>query len=74
MDDRHDLYGEEFLKNYLKAVRVTPDWDSFLNDKRVNWVLVPAGSSLANMLEQTPQWNVVYRDGTAVLLERKHDL
>ena len=58
MDDRHDLYGEEFLKNYLKAVRVTPDWDSFLNDKRVNWVLVPAGSSLANMLEMTSQWSL----------------
>jgi hypothetical protein len=74
VDDRHDLYGEEFLKSYLKAVRVTPDWDSFLNDKQVNWTLVPAGSSLANMLELTSRWNVVYRDGTAVLLERKASL
>ena len=74
VDDRHDFYGEEFLKNYLKAVRVTPDWDSFLNDKQVNWVLVPAGSSLDNMLELTSRWNVVYRDGTAVLLERKSHL
>jgi len=71
VDDRHDLYGEEFLKNYLKAVRVTPDWDGFLTDKQVNWVLVPTGSSLANMLELTSQWNVVYQDGTAVLLERR---
>jgi len=71
VDDRHDLYGEEFLKDYLKSVRLAPDWDSFLNDKRVHWVLAPAESSLANMLEQTSQWNVVYRDGTAVLFERK---
>jgi hypothetical protein len=27
------------LKNYLKGGTVTPDWDSFLNDKQVNWVL-----------------------------------
>jgi hypothetical protein len=81
VDDRHDLYGEEFLKNYLKAVRLTPDWDSFLSDdglnnnsKRVNWVLVPAESSLANMLLQTSQWSVVYRDTTAVLFERKAGL
>ena len=81
VDDRHDLYGEEFLKNYLKAVRLTPDWDSFLNDdglnnndRRVNWVLVPAESSLANMLLQTSQWSVVYRDETAVLFERKAGL
>ncbi len=74
VDDRHDLYEEEFLKSYLKAMRVTPDWEGFLNDKQVNWVLVPTGSSLANMLELTSPWSVVYRDGTAVLLERRPHL
>lgn len=73
VDDRHDLYGEEFLKNYLKAVRVTPDWESFLNDKHVNWALVPTGSSLDNMLKQTARWNVAYRDDTAILFARKMD-
>ena len=71
VDDRHDFYGVDFLRDYLKAIRLTPDWDKFLNEKQVNWALLPAGSSLANMLEETTQWNVVYRDGTAVLLERK---
>ena len=71
VDDRHDFYGVDFLRDYLKAIRLTPDWDKFLNEKHVNWALLPAGSSLANMLEETAQWNVVYRDGTAVLLERK---
>jgi hypothetical protein len=71
VDDRHDFYGVDFLRDYLKAIRLTPDWDKFLNEKRVNWALLPAGSSLANMLEETAQWNVVYRDGTAELLERK---
>lgn len=71
VDDRHDFYGVDFLRDYLRAIRLTPDWDKFLNEKHVNWALLPAGSSLANMLEETAQWNVVYRDGTAVLLERK---
>jgi hypothetical protein len=71
VDDRHDLYGEKFLRDYLKAIRLTPDWDVFLNEQKVNWALLPAESSLANMLERTPQWNVVYRDKAAVLLERK---
>jgi hypothetical protein len=74
VDDRHDLYGEAFLKDYLKAIRLTPDWDVFLKEKKVNWALMPAESSLANMLEQTSQWDVVYRDGTAVLLERKEKI
>ncbi len=71
VDDRHDLYGEAFLKDYLKAIRLTPDWDVFFKEKKVNWALLPTESSLANMLEETSQWDVVYRDGTAVLLERK---
>jgi hypothetical protein len=71
VDDRHDLYGEEFLRDYLKAIRLTLDWDVFLKEKKVNWALLPVESSLANMLEETSHWNMVYRDGTAVLLERK---
>ncbi len=71
VDDRHDFYGVDFLRDYLKTIRLTPEWDSFLNQKHVNWALLPAGSSLANMLEEAGQWSVVYRDGTAVLLKRK---
>ena len=71
VDDRHDLYGADFLKDYLRAIRLTPDWNKFLNEKRVNWVLVPAESALANMLEETSGWSVAYRDSTAVLFKRK---
>ena len=71
VDDRHDFYGVDFLRDYLKSIRLTPEWETFLNEKHVNWALLPAGSSLANMLEETAQWNVMYRDGTSVLFERR---
>jgi hypothetical protein len=71
VDDRHDLYGEDFMREYLKTVRLTPDWDVFLKEKKVNWALLPAESSLSNMLEETSRWRVAYQDRTAVLLERK---
>jgi hypothetical protein len=74
VDDRHDLYGEEFLKEYLKAVRLTPDWSGFLEKKKVNWALLPAESSLANMLKETSQWHVIYQDGVSVLVERKEKM
>ena len=74
VDDRHDFYGEGFMREYLKTVRFTPDWDVFLKEKKVNWALLPAKSSLANMLEETFRWSLVYQDGTAVLLERKDKL
>jgi hypothetical protein len=70
VDDRHDFYGAEFLKDYLKTIGVAPDWDAMLNNRRVNRVLVPSESSLANMLKVTGQWTVIHENETAVLFQR----
>jgi hypothetical protein len=70
VDDRHDLYGEEFLKQYLQVVHVGPHWSEVLDRWRVNRVLAPTQSSLTNILRESPQWAVVYEDGTAALFDR----
>jgi hypothetical protein len=70
VDDRHDFYGAEFLKNYLQAIRVTHDWEKALDENRVNWVLVPSESPLANILKITGRWTVIHEDATAVLFQR----
>jgi hypothetical protein len=67
VDDRHDLYGEEFLKEYLEVIRVRPGWESMLRERQVAFVLVPTESPLATILRQTKPWIVTYEDGTAVL-------
>jgi hypothetical protein len=74
VDDRHDFYGAEFLKRYLEALRVTPDWDKSPDENHVNWVLVPSESSLANMLKITGRWTVVHEDSTAVLFQRTNSI
>jgi hypothetical protein len=71
VDDRHDLYGEQFLREYLTAIRLAPGWDQVLDGKRVNWVLMPGDSTLANMLKETHRWRIIYADDVAVLLERE---
>jgi hypothetical protein len=73
VDDRHDLYGEQFLREYLTAIRLAPGWDRVLNEQHINWVLMPRESSLANMLEVTRRWRVVYSDQVAILFERKRE-
>ena len=70
LDDRHDLYGDEFFKEYLKVVLVQPGWGKVLDRLEVSWVLVPGSSSLANMLRLTSQWTIAHEDGTAVLFQR----
>jgi hypothetical protein len=70
VDDRHDLYGDEFLKKYLNTIRVAPGWNELLDERRVQWVLVPVDSSLANMLAATGHWTTRAKDPTAVLYQR----
>ena len=69
VDDRHDLYGDEFLKKYLKTIRVEPGWNELLDEQHVRWALVPAGSSLASMLQLTGKWTVRSKDDVAILFE-----
>jgi hypothetical protein len=65
VDDRHDLYGEEFLKSYLAFLHVEPDWDRFLQQHPPGSIVVPRNSSVAGILRTTSQWHMVYQDGVA---------
>jgi hypothetical protein len=70
VDDRHDLYGERFFKNYLKVTQVEPDWETVLNGMHVNWVVAPANSALVTIMKVTPPWTIVHQDATSVLFYR----
>jgi hypothetical protein len=72
VDDRHDLYGDKFFKDYLRVVFVQHDWNKVLDEKHVNWVLVQKDSSLGTILGQTPGWTLIHEDGTAVLFQRSN--
>jgi hypothetical protein len=70
LDDRHDLYGEDFLKSYLKMVHVEPGWEGFLREHDVHYVLMPRESPLANILAETAHWKTKDSEHAAVLFER----
>jgi hypothetical protein len=67
VDDRHDLYGAEFLKRYLNIVHGQPGWGEALTEMKAEWVLVPADSPVNSLLAETNHWSMVYQDQTAVL-------
>jgi len=70
VDDRHDLYGDQFFKDYLKVVFVQAEWSKVLDEKHVDWVLVQKNSSLGTILEQTAGWKLIHEDRTAMLFHR----
>jgi hypothetical protein len=67
IDDRHDFYGEKFLKSYLKTMHVEPGWKDFLDHYLARFVIVPKDSAIANILAETPAWQPIYSDEVAVI-------
>jgi hypothetical protein len=72
MDDRHDLYGSDRVRDYLVLVQVEPGWNDALEKWQIHTVVFPRNSTLIGILRELPQeWNVVYEDKLAVIMEKK---
>ena len=74
IDGRADLYGDQFFSDYLSAhdmrggvIPIT----RYLNSYAVDGILVPPGGPLGSAFLTNPEWQLVYRDSTAVLFLRK---
>src|SRR4051794_16111584 len=67
VDDRHDLYGAEFLKSYLRMMHVERGWDEYLRDHTARSLLLPRNSPLATILANNPEWRSVYADDMAIV-------
>jgi hypothetical protein len=65
IDDRHDFYGEEFLKSYLTMVHLEPGWQEFLQEHPAQFVVIPKGSALDNLLTEKAGWERVDGDDVA---------
>ena len=73
LDDRHDLYGAEFLKSYLKMMHVERGWDDFLRDHPARCVLLPRNAPLATILGNNPEWRSVYADDVAIVFMKSSE-
>jgi hypothetical protein len=72
IDDRHDLYGSGRIRQYLILTQAEPGWQSMLEQWQIRTALLPANSTLANLLRELPRdWRVAYEDKVAVVFERR---
>ncbi len=70
VDDRHDFYGEEFLKSYLKMIHGQRGWEGFLHAHDDSCILLPRDAALTNILLESDGWNVIYNDDVATAFAR----
>lgn len=70
-DDRSDFYGLAFVRAYLTVMRGRPGWQTVLDRYDLMVAMVPARSSIAALLDESPSWTKRYGDSTAVIFVRK---
>jgi hypothetical protein len=69
-DDRHDFYGEAFVKEYGEAMMASRRWREPLDRYQVQWVLMPVDAPLSSLLRESRDWHAAYADGVAILFAR----
>jgi hypothetical protein len=67
IDGRCDMYGAEFLSNYIDIRETKPGWEEALTKEKIGWVLVEKNSNLANNLRQSSSWENAYEDDMSVI-------
>jgi len=70
IDGRADVYGDEFINEYLLAYQLRGDWRQPLEKYGVDYVLIESGASFATLLTESAEWEKVYEDEVAVIFTR----
>lgn len=70
IDGRIDMYGDEFMREYLGIIRGITRWQEPFDKYGVQVAIVSPTSVLRLQLEQSAQWQEVYRDEMAVVFIR----
>lgn len=70
VDGRADVYGDDFLHYYRKALDATGEWQEPLDDYDVQYVLLGYDSPLPTVLRESELWEQTYADSIAVIFER----
>jgi hypothetical protein len=70
VDDRHDFYGDDFIREYLKVIHLEAGWQQALNHWGVNLVVMPPGAKLSEALAHSTGWKAVFENTTATVFRR----
>jgi hypothetical protein len=73
IDGRIDMYGDEFVREYLKIVQGTIPWEEPFARHQVKNVIVRPKSHLARSLQESSEWQQLYEDEMTVVFSRRSD-
>jgi hypothetical protein len=70
IDGRADLYGDQFLNDFIQIYEVNVDPRPALERAGIRTIIVEPGSTLAGYLRSQKDWNRAYEDPVAVIFTR----
>ena len=70
IDGRADVYGDEFIFEYLRTYHAEPAWRDRLEHHGIRTVLTEPHSQLANLLREEKGWRNVFEDPRAAIFVR----
>ncbi len=70
IDGQTDFYGESLTREYEKVITLSPGWETILTKYDITWAMIETDSPLAQTLVEKHQWKILYKDETAVILEK----
>jgi hypothetical protein len=70
IDGRADLYGDDFLNEFVEVYEVHVDPRPTLEQAGIRTVIVEADSNMARFLNAQKDWSLVYQDRVAVIFTR----
>ena len=71
IDGRADVYGDDYLEEFLRAHDGVADWRAPLEREGVRTVFIKPEAPLASLLRQDGGWRKVFEDGQAVIFVRE---
>jgi hypothetical protein len=70
IDGRIDMYGDDFVKEYLNIIWGGADWREPFDRYSVRIVIIKPDSALSRELRETKEWSQVFEDDMAVVFVR----
>lgn len=71
IDGRADVYGDQFIYNYLRIYDADPGWDDTLLAQKVGIILIEPNSPLANALKLSPDWRLAFQNPGSVIFVKR---
>ncbi len=70
IDTRYDMHGEQMVADYVSMVSGRRNWGELYRRYKIDWLFLPPAADILQQLKTDPNWNVEFKDKSAVVLRR----